>query len=95
MLKGEGTPDEVVRKHGYKIVEDNGAIEAAVDAAFEANPDVVERLEKRQHEADGCHSSAAVTKATRGEADAKGCHQGRDGQDQGLTPHGFAGIPRP
>ena len=24
------------RKHDYKIVEDNGAIEAAVDAAFEA-----------------------------------------------------------
>ena len=40
VLKGEGTPDEVVKKHDYKIVEDNGAIEAAVDAAFEANPDV-------------------------------------------------------
>ena len=44
VLKGEGTPDEVVKKHDYKIVEDNGAIEAAVDAAFEANPDVVEKL---------------------------------------------------
>ena len=27
VLKGEGTPDEVVKKHDYKIVEDNGAIE--------------------------------------------------------------------
>ena len=66
----EGTPDEVVRKHGYKIVEDNGAIEAAVDAAFEANPDVVEKLKSGNMKPMGV-IIGAVMKATRGQADAK------------------------
>ena len=70
VLKGEGTPDEVVRKHGYKIVEDNGAIEAAVDAAFEANPDVVEKLKSGNMKPMGV-IIGAVMKATRGQADAK------------------------
>ena len=70
MLKGEGTPDEVVKKHDYKIVEDNGAIEAAVDAAFEANPDVVEKLKSGNMKPMGV-IIGAVMKATRGQADAK------------------------
>ena len=70
VLKGEGTPDEVVRKHGYKIVEDNGAIESAVDAAFEANPDVVEKLKSGNMKPMGV-IIGAVMKATRGQADAK------------------------
>ena len=70
VLKGEGTPDEVVRKHDYKIVEDNGAIEAAVDAAFEANPDVVEKLKSGNMKPMGV-IIGAVMKATRGQADAK------------------------
>ena len=70
VLKGEGTPDEVVKKHDYKIVEDNGAIEAAVDAAFEANPDVVEKLKSGNMKPMGV-IIGAVMKATRGQADAK------------------------
>ena len=70
VLKGEGTPDEVVKKHDYKIVEDNGAIEAAVDAAFEANPDVVEKLKSGNMKPMGVIIGAVMT-ATRGQADAK------------------------
>ncbi|MDU1019376.1 MAG: Asp-tRNA(Asn)/Glu-tRNA(Gln) amidotransferase GatCAB subunit B, partial [Bifidobacterium breve] len=70
VLKGEGTPDEVVKKHDYKIVEDNGAIETAVDAAFEANPDVVEKLKSGNMKPMGV-IIGAVMKATRGQADAK------------------------
>ena len=70
VLKGEGTPDEVVKKHDYKIVEDNGAIEAAVDAACEANPDVVEKLKSGNMKPMGV-IIGAVMKATRGQADAK------------------------
>ena len=69
MLKGEGAPDEVVKKHDYKIVEDNGAIEAAVDAAFEPTRTCREAQE-RQHEADGCNHRCR-DEATRGQADAK------------------------
>lgn len=36
---GEGSPSEVVEKHGLKQVTDTGAIEAAIDAIIAANPD--------------------------------------------------------
>ena len=36
---GEGSPAEVVEKHGLKPVTDTGAIETAVDAIIAANPD--------------------------------------------------------
>jgi aspartyl-tRNA(Asn)/glutamyl-tRNA(Gln) amidotransferase subunit B len=36
---GEGSPAEVVEKHGLKQVTDTGAIETAVDAIIAANPD--------------------------------------------------------
>jgi len=37
--KGEGSPAEVVEKHGLKQVTDTGAIEKAVDDLIAANPD--------------------------------------------------------
>ncbi|MEG1453027.1 Asp-tRNA(Asn)/Glu-tRNA(Gln) amidotransferase subunit GatB [Brevundimonas sp.] len=37
--KGEGSPSEVVEKHGLKQVTDTGAIEKAVDDLIAANPD--------------------------------------------------------
>jgi aspartyl-tRNA(Asn)/glutamyl-tRNA(Gln) amidotransferase subunit B len=70
VLKGEGTPAEVVKQHGYKIVEDTGAIESAVEAAFAANPDVVEKLKSGNMKPMGV-IIGAVMKATRGQADAK------------------------
>ena len=36
---GEGSPSEVVEKHGLKQVTDTGAIERAVDEIIAANPD--------------------------------------------------------
>ena len=35
---GEGSPREVVEKHGLKQVTDTGAIEAAIDEIIAANP---------------------------------------------------------
>ena len=61
---------EHIEEMKAKIVEDNGAIEAAVDAAFEANPDVVEKLKSGNMKPMGV-IIGAVMKATRGQADAK------------------------
>ena len=36
---GEGSPTDVVEKHGLKQVTDTGAIEKAVDEIIAANPD--------------------------------------------------------
>jgi aspartyl-tRNA(Asn)/glutamyl-tRNA(Gln) amidotransferase subunit B len=39
MWAGEGTPAEIVDKHGLVQVSDTGALEASVDALIAANPD--------------------------------------------------------
>ena len=41
---GEGSPAEVVEKHGLKQVTDTGAIEKAVDEIIAANPDQVAKV---------------------------------------------------
>ena len=70
VLAGEGTPAEVVKKHGYRIVSDDGLIEKAVDEALAANPDVAEKLRSGNMKPMGV-IIGAVMKATRGQADAK------------------------
>lgn len=70
VLAGEGTPSEVVEKRGLKIVSDDGLIDKAVDEAFAANPDVVEKLKSGNMKPMGV-IIGAVMKATRGQADAK------------------------
>ena len=70
VLAGEGKPSEVVAKHGYKVVSDDGLIDKAVDEAFAANPDVVEKLKSGNMKPMGV-IIGAVMKATRGQADAK------------------------
>ena len=70
VLAGEGTPEQVVEKHGYKVVSDDGAIEQAVDDALAANPDVAEKLKSGNMKPMGV-IIGAVMKATRGQADAK------------------------
>lgn len=67
---GEGTPDEVVAQHGYEVVQDTGALEAEVDKALTANPDIVEKLKSGNMKPMGA-IIGAVMKATRGQADAK------------------------
>lgn len=70
VLAGEGDPDQVVKAHGYEVVSDNGALEAEVDKALAANPDIVEKLKSGNMKPMGA-IIGAVMKATRGQADAK------------------------
>ena len=65
VLAGEGTPDEVVRKHGYEVVSDDGALEAEVDKALAADPDVAAKLKAGNMKPMGA-IIGAVMKATRG-----------------------------
>ncbi|MFN9249812.1 MAG: Asp-tRNA(Asn)/Glu-tRNA(Gln) amidotransferase subunit GatB [Brevundimonas sp.] len=44
---GEGSPAEVVERHGLKQVTDTGAIEKAVDDIIAANPDKVEAVKDK------------------------------------------------
>lgn len=70
VLAGEGDPDQVVKAHGYEVVSDDGALEAEVDKALAANPDIVEKLKSGNMKPMGA-IIGAVMKATRGQADAK------------------------
>ncbi|MFC7406223.1 Asp-tRNA(Asn)/Glu-tRNA(Gln) amidotransferase subunit GatB [Georgenia alba] len=69
VLAGEGSPEEVVAARGLEVVSDDGALEAAVDEALAANPDVVEKIRGGKVQAAGA-IVGAVMKATRGQADA-------------------------
>ena len=70
VLAGEGTPDQVVEERGLKVVSDEGALVAAVDAALAAQPDVAEKIRGGKVAAAGA-IVGAVMKATKGQADAK------------------------
>ena len=70
VLAGEGHPADVVKAHGYQVVSDDGALVAAVDEAFAANPDVVEKLKSGNMKPMGA-IIGAVMRATKGQADAK------------------------
>ena len=70
VLVGEGKPDEVVKKHGFKVMNDDGALEAAVDAALAADPEVAEKLKAGNMKPMGA-IIGAVMRATKGQADAK------------------------
>ena len=70
VLAGEGTPDEVVGKHGYEVVSDDGALEAEVDKALAADPEIAAKLKAGNMKPMGA-IIGAVMKATRGQADAK------------------------
>ncbi|HJD78577.1 MAG TPA: Asp-tRNA(Asn)/Glu-tRNA(Gln) amidotransferase subunit GatB, partial [Corynebacterium pollutisoli] len=68
VLAGEGTVSEVVAARGLEVVRDDGAIEAAVDEALAANPDIVEKYRAGNTKVVGA-IVGAVMKATRGKAD--------------------------
>ncbi|MEJ5998718.1 Asp-tRNA(Asn)/Glu-tRNA(Gln) amidotransferase subunit GatB [Corynebacterium sp. H130] len=68
VLAGEGDVDEVVKKRGLEVMQDDGAVEKAVDEALAANPDVVEKIKGGNMKAAGA-IVGAVMKATRGKAD--------------------------
>ncbi len=69
VLAGEGEPDDVVAARGLAVVNDDGALSAAVDAAIAANPDVAAKIREGKVAAAGA-LIGEVMKATRGQADA-------------------------
>ncbi|WP_283615333.1 Asp-tRNA(Asn)/Glu-tRNA(Gln) amidotransferase subunit GatB [Mycolicibacterium poriferae] len=69
VLAGEGEPEQVMNDRGLAVVRDDSLIQAAVDEALAANPDVVEKIRGGKVQAAGA-IVGAVMKATKGQADA-------------------------
>ena len=69
VIAGEGSPSEVVESRGLKVVSDDGALIAAIDAALAAQPDVLEKIRDGKVQAAGA-VIGAVMKAMSGQADA-------------------------
>ena len=69
VLAGEGEPDQVMVDRGLAVVRDDSVIQAAVDEALAANPDVAEKIRGGKVQAAGA-IVGAVMKTTKGQADA-------------------------
>jgi aspartyl-tRNA(Asn)/glutamyl-tRNA(Gln) amidotransferase subunit B len=69
VLAGEGDPDQVVAARGLAVVSDEGALNAAVDQAIAAHPDVAAKVRDGKTAAAG-PLVGAVMKTTGGQADA-------------------------
>ncbi|MDP9168466.1 MAG: Asp-tRNA(Asn)/Glu-tRNA(Gln) amidotransferase subunit GatB, partial [Actinomycetota bacterium] len=69
VLAGEGEPDQVMTDRGLAVVRDDSVIQAAVDEALAANPDIADKIRGGKVQAAGA-VVGAVMKATRGQADA-------------------------
>ena len=69
VLAGEGEPDEVVAARGLAVVSDDSALQAAIDDALAAQPDVADRIRGGNLKAIGA-IMGSVMKATKGKADA-------------------------
>ena len=69
VINGEGAPKSVIEKRGIKVVSDDGALIAAIEAACAAMPDVAEKVRGGHVPAAGA-LIGAVMKATGGQADA-------------------------
>ena len=69
VLAGEGEPEQVMTARGLAVVRDDSLIQAAVDEALAANPDVAEKIRGGKVQAAGA-IVGAVMKATKGQADA-------------------------
>ena len=69
VLAGDGDPDQVVAVRGLAVVSDEGALNAAVDQAIAANPDVAAKVREGKTAAAG-PLVGAVMKATNRQADA-------------------------
>jgi aspartyl-tRNA(Asn)/glutamyl-tRNA(Gln) amidotransferase subunit B len=68
VLAGEGTPEEVLAARGLAVVSDDAALNAAVDEAIAANPDIAGKIRGGKVAAAGALVGAVMT-ATRGQAD--------------------------
>lgn len=69
VLAGEGTPTEVADTRGLELVQDTGALEAAVDAVIAAHPDVAEKIRDGKVQAVGA-LIGQVMREMKGQADA-------------------------
>ncbi|TPG36826.1 Asp-tRNA(Asn)/Glu-tRNA(Gln) amidotransferase subunit GatB [Mycolicibacterium hodleri] len=69
VLAGEGEPDRVMADRGLAVVRDDSVIQAAVDEALAANPDIADKIRGGKVQAAGA-VVGAVMKATKGQADA-------------------------
>ena len=69
VLAGEGEPERVIEARGLRVVSDTGALDAAIDEAIAAQPDVAEKIRAGNAKAVG-PLVGAVMKATKGQADA-------------------------
>src|SRR6201987_2642827 len=69
VVAGEGEPEPVMTARGLALVRDDSLIQAAVDEALAANPDVAEKIRGGKVQAAGA-IVGAVMKATKGQADA-------------------------
>ncbi|BBX21964.1 aspartyl/glutamyl-tRNA(Asn/Gln) amidotransferase subunit B [Mycolicibacter terrae] len=69
VLAGEGEPTQVMTDRGLVVVRDDSVIQAAIDDALAANPDVAEKIRGGKVQAAGA-IVGAVMKATKGQADA-------------------------
>jgi aspartyl-tRNA(Asn)/glutamyl-tRNA(Gln) amidotransferase subunit B len=69
VLAGEGEPEQLMKDRGLEVVRDDSALQAAVDEALAANPEVVEKIRGGKVQAAGA-IVGAVMKATKGQADA-------------------------
>ncbi len=69
VLAGEGSPAEVVAKRGLEVVSDDGALIAAIEAALEKQPDVLDAIREGRMQAAGA-VIGAVMQAMKGSADA-------------------------
>ncbi|CAM3402655.1 Asp-tRNA(Asn)/Glu-tRNA(Gln) amidotransferase subunit GatB [Dermacoccus barathri] len=69
VLAGEGTPTEVADARGLELVQDDGALEAAVTKVIEANPDVAQKVRDGKVQAAGA-LIGQVMKEMKGQADA-------------------------
>jgi aspartyl-tRNA(Asn)/glutamyl-tRNA(Gln) amidotransferase subunit B len=69
VLAGEGEPSQIVEARGLAVVSDDAALQAAIDTALAAQPDVADKIRSGRVQAIGA-IVGAVMKATRGQADA-------------------------
>ena len=69
VMAGEGSPDAVVAARGLGVVSDDGALQAAVDRAIDAQPQVADKIRAGKVNAVGA-LIGAVMKDLRGQADA-------------------------
>ncbi len=69
VLAGEGEPAQIVEAKGLGMVSDDSALQAEVEKALAANPDIADKIRSGKVQAAG-KVVGDVMKATRGQADA-------------------------